>query len=174
VADPLRLALQKTDVAANTYGSGPKRISASALAPLGVRGLKGADWHYLIPAGGQVDTAAGPLPKEWAVNGDVFVAPTVAAARELFRRGKRAQTGFFSDVAGTPRYMTMRSYGDEQLAFTTIELGNVHAYVFVRRGAVVWQLRASGSPPKWRAPRAQVLAQLTQHAAKLKRRVGRG
>ena len=174
VADPMRLALQKTDVPANSYGSGPTRDSASALAPLGVRGLKGASWHYMIPAGGEVDTAAGPLPREWAVQGDVFVAPTIAGARSLFRLGKRAQVGFFSDTSGTPKSLTLPSYGDEQMAYTTTELGKVQASVFVRKGSVVWELRASSSPPKWRTTKAQAVAQLTLYATKVKRRVGRG
>jgi hypothetical protein len=182
-ADPLRLALQRADMPSNVNRqappfTSPARMNPAHLAPLGVRGLKGADYRYTWPAGGTVNVPfIGETEKEWALEGEVLVAPGVAGARQLFNLGKRARTGFFSDVPDD-RYIVniaLSSLGDQQLAFVTTEPRQpTSAAVFVRKGAVVWQLRVSPTPKQWRPARSQVLAELRKYAAKQKLRVGRG
>jgi hypothetical protein len=67
-------------------------------------------------------------------------------------------------------------YGDEQLAFWTRrtvgrEMG---ASVFVRKGAIVWQVTVAGVPLQWRVSRAQLVDQLKAYAARQKSCVATG
>jgi hypothetical protein len=116
--DPLRVALQRSDMPASTQKSilpSPSRDNASDLAIIG-RGLKGASYSYAWLAGGQVNLPGlGPADKEWHVSGEVFVAPTTAGARTLFQDGTRAEHGFFADFGteGAVR-LALPRYGDEQ------------------------------------------------------------
>jgi hypothetical protein len=173
--DPRRLALQKSDFPASAHG-GLQRSPASGLQWFGVRGLKAADFSFTWPAGGSVNTPAGPFDKEWHLEGDVFVAPAEAGARKLFQMGK-GTNGLFADVAGEPRHITsgLPRYGDEQLAyFWTHRLTGLHGVLFVRKEAVVWQLMVGPVPVQWRVTRTQVLRELKAYALKQKRRVGSG
>jgi hypothetical protein len=180
--DPLRLALQRGDmpqsVKASLFGpAGPSRMKPDILRFIGT-GLRGAEYSYTWPAGGQVNVPGlGPTEKDWHLSGRVYVAPTPAAARTLFQDGKRAEHGFFSDFGtdGAVR-LALPRYGDEQFGLLGVqgakESGGPQAMVFVRRGVVVWELRIGHSPPKWTVTRAQVLAQLKAYALKQKARVG--
>src|SRR5688500_1155854 len=107
VLDPLRIALKRADMPPTTLPAppdspNPSRLSAASLRPLGVSGLKGATYGYTWPAGGTVETAIGPLDKQWRVSGDVFAAPDRVGSRRLFDLGKRARIGFFSDFPDEP------------------------------------------------------------------------
>lgn len=172
--DPLALTLKQADLPAGArYSVG--RDPASGLRALG-RGLKGASYTATFSAGGTVSTPLGTLDREWFLEGSVIVAPSRSAARSLFQLGKRARIGFFSDFPGTPRYVRLRSFGDQQLAFVSraSAAGGVSGAVFVRKGSVVWQLRVAPIPRQFRPTQAQVLTQLRAYAAKQKRRVGSG
>lgn len=172
--DPLAMTLKQSDVPAGARLSA-QRDPASGLRALG-RGLKGASYTATIAAGGAVDTPLGEIDKEWFLQGNVIVAPSRGAARRLFELGKQAQIGFFADFPGTPRYVRLTSFGDEQLAFVSrpSTAGGVSGAVFVRKGSVVWQLRVAPIPRQYRPARAQVLAKLREYAARQKRRVGAG
>jgi hypothetical protein len=172
---PRDFVLKPSDFPAGTRAA-TRAMQPYALSALGVRGLKGADVSARIPVGGAVETPLGPLPKEWQVQADVYVAPDAAGARRLFGLGKAAQIGFSSFVSGAPLRLSLPSYGDEQLAFWTKPgpAKSLQAAVFVRKGAVVWQMVIAGTPAQWRPSRAQALAQLRSYASKQKRRVGTG
>jgi hypothetical protein len=175
VGDPLALALKQSDLPAGAQLS-VRRDPASGLRALG-RGLRGANYSGTFAAGGgTVATPLGDLDKEWYIEGDVIVAPSRSAARSVFQLGKRAQIGFFSDFPGTPRYVRLPAYGDQQMAFVSRQsaAGGVSGAVFVRKGRVVWQVRVAPIPRQYRPTQAQVLAQLRTYAAKQKRRVGAG
>jgi hypothetical protein len=181
IRDPLRLALQRADMPANTRQAppdapSPARMNPAHLTPLGVRGLKGASYAYKWPAGGTVATPLGPWDKEWYLSGDVFAAPDLAGARKLFDLGKRARTGFFSDFPDEPTTVrvTLPAYGDQQFALYSAHRAGLGAMVFVRKGTVVWQLRIAPIPRQFRPTKAQVLAVLRTYAAKQKTRVGAG
>jgi len=168
----LTLALQKADVPSTVQGSlfGPAKPhckTADALRFIGT-GLKGADYSYTWPVSGSTE-------KDWHLTGDVFVALNAPAAKKLFADGKAAQHGFFADF-GTEKAkpLTGLHYGDEQLGWVGPDAGGPQAMVFVRRGAVVWELRIGHSPPAWKVTKAQVLTMLNTYAAKQKKRVGAG
>jgi hypothetical protein len=172
---PRDLVLKPSDFPAGTQ-SVTRAIQPYAISALGVRGLRGADVAASVAVGGSVQTPLGSLPKEWQVQADVYLAPDAAGARRLFGLGKAAQIGLSSFVSGTPIRLSLPAYGDEQLAFWTKPgpAKSLQAVVFVRKGAVVWQLMVSGTPAQWRPSRAQVVGQLRSYAAKQKRRVGTG
>ena len=198
--DPLRLTLQRSDslVTGGTattvsaavaptslvprggdFPSGTRTsaspMQASALAPLG-RGLKGASWSAVVPAGGSLETPIGVVPKSWSLEGEVLVAPDRAAAQRLFQLGKAAGIGFAADDMGDPIRLTLPALGDEQLAFWTRRTAGreMAASVFVRKGAVVWQVSIAGVPLQWRASRTQLVEQLKTYAARQKARVAAG
>src|SRR5215207_1698816 len=160
--NPLALTLKQADLPAGARFS-VNRDPASGLRALG-RGLKGANYTGTFAAGGTVNTQLGELDKEWFLEGDVIVAPNRSAARRLFQLGKRAQTGFFSDFPGTPRYVRLTAFGDQQLVFVSRPslAGGISGAVFVRKGSVVWELRVAPIPRQFRPTQAQVLAQLRQ------------
>lgn len=151
------------------------RMPASALAPLG-RGLEGASWAAVVPAGGFLETPIGRVPKSWSLEGDVFVAPSTASAQRLFALGRAAGIGFAADDLGAVARMTLPPYGDEQLAFWTSRTAGreMTASVFVRKGSVVWQVVVAGVPLQWRVARAQLVQQLKTYAARQKVRVATG
>src|SRR5262249_38876483 len=132
-------------------------------------GLKGADYSYTWPAVGS------SLEKQWHLTGEVFVAPNVGAATKLFADGKAAGHGFFADF-GTEhaKPLPLPSYGDQQLALIAPDAGGPQAMVFVRRGAVVWELRIGHSSPSWKVTQAQVVEMLKTYATEQKKRVGAG
>jgi hypothetical protein len=178
--DPLRIALRRADVPANAekapaWSPSPSRIKQEALSPLGPD-LRGADFHYVWSAGGTVQVSGlGAADKQWSLDGSVFVAPSRAAAKRLFELGKRAQIGFFSDEPSEPSSLhplSLPRYGDEQFGLlTTWPKNPPHALVFVRRGAVVWQLRIVAIPRQWPVTKTQTIAQLRTYAPKQAKRV---
>lgn len=178
--NPLKAALQHSDVPATVQGTilgpaHPSLITQDALRFIGT-GLKGADYNYTWPAGGTVTVPTlGPTEKDWHLWGEVYVAPSVAAAKTLFRNGQRAQTGYFSDfpIKGLS-HPSFPKEGEEQLALTGPDAGGPQAMVFVRKGSVVWELRVGHSPAQWKVSRSQVLGLLKMYAAKQKVRVGAG
>jgi hypothetical protein len=180
--NPLKLALQRADMPPTTdkapsWDPSPHAKRSGDLAILGVPGLKGAGYSYTWAAGGTVASSTGPLEKQWHVSGDVFVAPSPAAAKRLFDLGKRAQIGFFSDFPGQPDKLvpvSLPSYGDQQFGVLAEVPTGTEAMVFVRKAAVVWELRISGNPLKWIRTRAQVLALLKKYAPIQKSRIGPG
>jgi len=179
--DPLKLALQRSDmppttVKAPVFNPSPHRDNPADLAILGVPKVTGASYSYTWPAGGQVNLPGlGPADKEWYLTGSVYLAPTQAAARMLFRYGQQAQHGFFADFPtdGSTK-LTLPAYGDQQFALLGKDAGGPQAMVFARKRSVVWELRIGHGPPKWTLTKAQVLAQLKTYAAKQKARIGRG
>ena len=174
--DPMRLALQRSDFPAGATVS-LARDPASGVRAFGVRGLKAATYTVTAPTGRSVSVGGvGDVPTSWRIDGSVFVAPDTGGARKLFRLGKRARVGFFPDIASNPQPTSLRSFGDEQLAFTTRPSRYVSTIgvVFVRRNAVVWQIRVTSAPLQWRPSKAQVLAELEKYAAKQRGRVGAG
>jgi hypothetical protein len=177
-ANPLVLALQHADMPSTVENhlagpAKPEKEDPANLRFIGT-GLKGADYSYEWPAGGTVKVAElGPAPKQWHVYGEVFVAPSVAAATKLFADGKAAQTGFFSDFpTDHVADLTLPHYGDEQFALVGPDGGGPQAMVFVRKGSVVWELRVSHNPAQWTVTKAPVVALLKTYAAKQKARVG--
>lgn len=176
--NPLRLALQRSDMPSSVENTvlgqaKPELEKQESLRFIGT-GLKGADYSYMWPAGGTVKVHdLGPTQKQWHVGGEVLVAPSVAAAKKLFRAGKAAQTGFFSDFPiDHVAPLTLPHYGDEQLAVVGPDGGGPQAMVFVRKGAVVWELRVSHNPAQWTVTKAPIVALLETYAAKQKARVG--
>lgn len=178
--NPLELALQNGDVPATVHRTilgpaAPHLITQDALRFIGT-GLKGADYSYTWPAGGTVAVPAlGRTEKEWHLWGEVYVAPSVAAAKTLYRNGKAAKTGYFSDfpIKHLSRLSLPRE-GDEWFALLGPDGRGLQAMVFVRKGSVVWELRVGRSPDQWRASRSQIVAVLRMYAAKQKVRVGGG
>lgn len=176
--NPLKLALQHSDVPATVKGSllgpaAPHLETQDALRFLGT-GLKAADYSYAWPAGGTVATPIGAVDKEWYLSGEVYVAPSIAAAKTLFRNGKAAQHGFFSDFPDSHLSRLNLQEGDEQFALLGPDAGGPQAMVFVRKGSVVWELRVTHSPAQWHVSKAQVVALLKMYAAKQRARVGSG
>jgi hypothetical protein len=176
----LKLALQRADVPATAkkaplWSPSPRPIAADALAPLGVRGLQGADYAYTLPAGGSLSTPIGRVDKEWHLTGDVYRAPNQAGAKRLFALGKAAGSGFFADFAGQPNDLGgLPSYGDEQIGRISTDSDGVHVMVFVRKGAIVWEMRVEPIPRQFRATKTQVTAVLKAYAPKQKARAGNG
>jgi hypothetical protein len=172
--DPLRLALQKADVPTGATGNTDRKTDY-ALAPLGVSGLKGATYLWSWAAGGTTETSAGPFDNEWVMNGDVFVAPNETGARTLYKLGKRAGIGFFSDTGSPREYLKsgIPRLGDEQFAFVWKQAPvGYHGVVFVRKRAVVWEISIAPAPTKFHPTRARVLQVLKQFALKQRGRVG--
>jgi hypothetical protein len=178
-AQPIaKLALQRADVPANTerapFGQPDIRVmDRSALSPLGVRGLQGADYAYSVPAGGTVDAPIGAVAKTWRLEGEVFRAPSRSAAKRLFALGKAAGTGFFSDFPVRTQNLALPRYGDEQVGrVSTGSRDGIHVMVLVRAGSVVWELMVVPTPRQFEATKAQVVAVLQTYAAKQRGRVG--
>jgi hypothetical protein len=162
-------ALQRADMPSTIEGpSKPDCKSADTLHFIGT-GLKGAGYSYTWPV------VRGSFEKEWHVTGEVFVAPSVAAAKQLFADGKAAQHGFFSDFSTDgATALSLPSFGDEQLALLGKDAGGPQAMVFVRRRATVWELRIGHSLPTWKVTKNLVVGMLETYAAKQKLRVGTG
>jgi hypothetical protein len=173
--DPVKLALQKADLPAGTTGS-VTRETNYVLAPLGVAGLKGASYVWSVKAGGMSPGPFGPVDNDWVMTGDVFVAPNQAAAKKLYEGGKRAGVGYFSD-SGTPQYVTsgIPQLGNEQFAYVYGKASvGINGAVFVRKRAVVWQIKIGPSPAQFHPSRAQVLHVLKQFAVMQQKRIGAG
>ena len=182
---PLKLALQASDLPANLYTLGvkprPLLQDPATTAILGVPGVRAADYAYSYPADPSHKGFLGSSPKEWRLEGTVFVAPSPVKARDLFRRGTVGpyRTGFFSDVPGVPKdhvNVSLPSYGQRQTAVFVRRFPTVgpQAILFVLKGSVVWQLRVQTVSRQWNPPRATVLAELKKYASKQKVRVGNG
>jgi hypothetical protein len=179
---PIKLALQASDMPANLHKSilappKPTAASAAELAPLGVKGLKGAHYKYTWPADPKATGFLGSSDKEWSLGGDVFVAPDPAGARKLFELGKRARVGFFADFPGSAQdhvKLKLPAYGEAQFGLFTAHRAGAQAIVFVRKGSVVWQMRIQPVSAKWKVTQAQLVAELRRYALKQKARVGSG
>src|SRR4051812_24171848 len=82
--DPLRLALHRPDMPKSVEKSflpSPSAMNPADVAILGVPGTRAAHYSYTWPAGGTVNVPAlGPTPKEWHLEGTVFVATGTGAA----------------------------------------------------------------------------------------------
>jgi hypothetical protein len=182
-AQPIALALQRADMPgtprkAPLASPSPAALGRSALSPFGIPGLQGAGYAYTWAAGGAVETAIGPIEKEWHLEGSVYRAPDAAGAKRLFALGKAAQTGFFSDFPTEPRFLArlaLPRYGEEQTALVSTDPRfGVQAMVFVRKGSVVWELRVGPIPLQFKPAKERVVAVLRTYAAKQERRVGAG
>jgi hypothetical protein len=183
--NPQQLALKRA-LQANDFL--PAKVEPSLLGPAGPapktqdslgfigKGLYGADYNYTWKPGGTVSVPGlGATDKEWHVFGDVFIAPSAVAAKQLFADGRAAEHGFFADF-GTEQADSLKlpRYGDEQLALVAPDAGGPHAMVFVRKGNTVWELSVGHSPPKWIVTKAQIVELLKTYAHKQSTRVGAG
>jgi hypothetical protein len=183
--NPLQLALQPSGLPANLYTGilgkkpRPQLQDPADTEILGVAGVRAADYGYVYPADPSVKGTLGSSPKEWRLEGTVFVAPNPGKARDLFQLGKPFGTGFFSDVPGAMKdheTISLPSYGQAQTAAFVHPFPTVgpQAILFVLKGSVVWQLRLQTVSLKWKPAKTQVLAELKKYALKQKARVGSG
>jgi len=179
--NPLKLALQASDMPANLSGFRPRPLlqDPATVAILGVPGVRAADYTYSWPADPKVNDPAAA--EKWLLQGTVFVAPDPRRARDLFARGSRPGpaygTGFFGDVpGGNHAKVGLPSYGEKQTAVYVrrFRCCGPQAIVFVLKGAVVWQLRIAPVSLKWNVTKTQVLTELKKYALKQKARVGSG
>lgn len=174
-----QLALQRSDMPPTTMTSDqqqPQVLDPDHLRPFGIAGLQAADYTYIWPAGGTLNTPIGVINKEWLVAGEVFLAPDERAAKRLYTLGVAAQIGHFSqgDFAGEPRPLALPAYGEEQIGRVTTDPANgLSVMVFVRTGRVVWQLRAVTIPLQFQVTQAQLVEVLKTYALKQKDRIGR-
>jgi len=178
----LQLALQRADMPAATRKEGLiphlEVEDPSHLRPFGVRGLEAAQYRYTWPAGETLKTPIGTIDKEWHIEGEVFRAPDVSGAKRFFVLGTAARIGAFSYESFPDenlRKISLPAYGDEQFARVGTHPGTgLGVMVFVRKRAVVWQLRVATIPLQFQATEAQMVAVLETYAAKQKSRVGTG
>jgi len=179
----LQLALQRADMPTTTEKSTsaipyPRVVDPSHLRPFGVRGLQSAEYQYAWPTGGTITTPIGPIDKQWFIEGEVFRAPDEGGAKRFFALGVAAKTGAFSydSFPGDKlKNLDLPTYGDEQFARVgTHPATGLGVMVFVRKGAVVWQLRVAVIPLQFQATEAQMVEVLKTYAVKQKSRVGSG
>lgn len=177
-AEPiLKLALQRADMPLTTKKSTfsyPEIQKTDALGAIGAREV--AHYVYTWPVG-TLKTPIGTIDKEWVVEGHVFRAADENGAKRLFAVGKAANIGHFSyeSVPGDPKNLNLSAYGVEQIARVTAHPGTgMVVMVFVRAGAVVWQMRVATSPLQFQPTQAEMVAVLEMYAAKQKARVGAG
>jgi hypothetical protein len=157
--DPLKLVLQRTDVPGAKLvetARGPKSIE-DGLRRMGIS-ARAAHFSY-------VDVRTAGLRLNFA--GVVIAMGGAAQARKAFAFLKRESLRI---AAGRATTVSLRRFGDEQLATYTTNAG---PDLLVRRSAVVWSLsvRETGAGGlSWERSRSPLLTV----AAKQQRRVGAG